>query len=178
MLDAAKWGSAALRLIQLALAVIVMALIGNMIDDAIHGSSSVVNYNLFVLAFILLSLLYLIPASLSDKIMLHPILMFFIDALCCIFAFCGAIALPARQHVHSCSNKEYTSTNTVSSGSKSGEKTCREGQAATAFLWFLWFAFLLSTLYSLWRVKQRYSGGGGRQRTSPNRGQPPTMSQV
>lgn len=82
-----------------------MALIGNMIDDAIHGSSSVVNYNLFVPAFILLSLLYLIPASLSDKIMLHPILMFFIDALCCIFAFCGAIALPARQHVHSCSNK-------------------------------------------------------------------------
>ncbi|EFR02797.1 hypothetical protein MGYG_05797 [Nannizzia gypsea CBS 118893] len=178
MPDAAKWGSAALRFIQLALAVIVMALIGNMIDDAIRGSSSVVNYNLFVSAFILLSLLYLIPASLSDTVMFHPVLTFIIDALCCVFAFCGAIALPARQHVHSCSNRAYTSTNPVSRGSKSLEKTCREGQAATAFLWFLWFAFLLSTLYSLWRVKQRYSGGGDRQRTSPNRGQTPTMSQV
>ncbi|KAM5446895.1 hypothetical protein MaudCBS49596_006295 [Microsporum audouinii] len=105
MSGAAKWGSVALRLIQLAFAVIVMALIGNMIDDALNGSASVVNYNMFVPAFIMLSLIYLIPASISDTVMFHPILMFIIDALCCLFAFCGAIALPAKQHVHSCSNR-------------------------------------------------------------------------
>ncbi|KAF3479991.1 uncharacterized protein GIQ15_06967 [Arthroderma uncinatum] len=183
MSGAAKMGSVILRLIQLAFATIVMALIGNMIDDALHGSSSVVNYNLFVPAFVLLSLLYLIPASLSDKVMFHPILMLIIDGLCCLFAFAGAIALPAKQRVHSCTNEEYTSNNPVTSGSNYPEKRCREGQAATAFLWFLWFTFLLSTLYSLWRVKERFSGGGsggGRtsQRGSPNRPQAPTMSQV
>ncbi|KAK2861398.1 hypothetical protein FQN49_004237 [Arthroderma sp. PD_2] len=180
MPGAAKMGSVILRIIQLALAVIVMALIGNMIDDALHGSSSVVNYNLFVPAFVMLSLLYLIPASFSDKIMIHPILMFIIDALCCLFLFAGAIALPAKQRVHSCTNEDYTSSNPVTKGSDYPEKRCREGQAATAFLWFLWFAFLLSTLYSLWRVKERFSGGGGRdsRRSSPNRTQTPTMSQV
>ena len=82
-----------------------MGLIGNMIDDAYSGSASTVNYCLFVPAFTLLTLFYLIPATFSEKIMLHPSIMFIIDLLNAIFTFCAAIALPSKLHAHSCDNR-------------------------------------------------------------------------
>lgn len=82
-----------------------MALVGNMISDAFHGSASTVNYILFVSAFSMLTLIYLFAASISESFMVHPALMFLVDLLNTIFIFCGAIALPSKLRVHDCSNE-------------------------------------------------------------------------
>lgn len=81
-----------------------MALVGNMINEAISGNPSAVNYIMFTAAFAMFTLLYLIPATFSEKIMFHPIIMLVLDILNTIFFFCAAIALPAKLRVHSCSN--------------------------------------------------------------------------
>lgn len=82
-----------------------MALVGNMIADAFGGNPSTVNYAIFTSAFSMLSLFYLIPASMSASWVIHPILMVVVDALNTIFFFCGGIAMAAQLHAHSCSNQ-------------------------------------------------------------------------
>lgn len=82
-----------------------MALIGNMIATAYSGNPSIVNYSMFVSVFSMLSLFYLIPATIKESFMGHPFLMVALDALNAIFYFCGAVAMAAYLHVHSCSNR-------------------------------------------------------------------------
>lgn len=82
-----------------------MALVGNMIADAFGGNPSTVNYAIFTAAFSMLSLFYLLPASMSASWVIHPILMVVVDALNAIFFFCGGIAMAAQLHAHSCSNQ-------------------------------------------------------------------------
>lgn len=81
-----------------------MALVGNMINESISGNPSTVNYVMFTAAFGMFTLLYLIPATISEKIMFHPIIMLVLDILNTIFFFCAAIALPSKLRVHSCSD--------------------------------------------------------------------------
>lgn len=82
-----------------------MALVGNMIAMAFAGNPSIVNYDMFVAVFSMLSLLYLIPATIKESLQGHPLLMVILDVLNAIFYFCGAVAMAAELHVHSCSNK-------------------------------------------------------------------------
>ena len=81
-----------------------MALIGNMISEAFAGNPSSVNYTMFLSAFSMLSLFYLIPATFNADWALHPIIVIIVDALNCIFFFCAAIALAAALGCRSCSN--------------------------------------------------------------------------
>lgn len=82
-----------------------MSLIGNMIAEAMAGNPSTVNYTMFLSAFSMLSLFYLVPASFNTDWALHPIIMIVVDALNCIFFFCAAIALAAKLECHSCNNR-------------------------------------------------------------------------
>lgn len=82
-----------------------MALIGNIIAMSDHGNpASTVNYNLFVSAFTLLTLLWLIPAAIWESIAGHPAIIFLIDLLNTIFTFCGAIALASKLHAPNCND--------------------------------------------------------------------------
>lgn len=81
-----------------------MALIGNIIHDATKGNPSIINYNMFVAVFGMLSLFYLVPATISERFVIMPILPLIIDVLNVLFWFCGAVALAAKLGVHSCSN--------------------------------------------------------------------------
>lgn len=104
-----------------------MALVGNMVADAFHGSSSTVNYILFVSAFSMLSLFYLFAAGVSEACLIHPGFMFLVDLLNTIFIFCGAIAMPAKLRVHSCRNVVSAKAIGVEAASSgSGEKRGRE----------------------------------------------------
>lgn len=80
-----------------------MALIGNMIATSRAGDPSIVNYSMFVAVFSMLSLFYLIPASMGvfDPV---PMAMVALDVLNALFYFCGAVALAAYLGVHSCGN--------------------------------------------------------------------------
>ena len=82
---------------------LTLALIGNMI--AIKSGPSVINYDMFVSVFAMLSLLYLIPASIKDSLAIHPIFPLVLDVLCTLFTFIAAVATPAYLHVHSCNNQ-------------------------------------------------------------------------
>ena len=80
-----------------------MGLIGNMIATAYSGNSAMVNYDMFVSVFGLLSLLYFLPTSFLDGYSM-PMVDMALDALNVLFWFCAAVATAAYLGVHSCSN--------------------------------------------------------------------------
>ncbi|KAI9735947.1 MAG: hypothetical protein M1834_001413 [Cirrosporium novae-zelandiae] len=126
-----------------------MALVGNMIASAFAGNPSIINYDMFVAVFAMLSLFYLIAADYSESFIIHPMIMLGVDALNTIFFFCGAVAMAAKLQVHSCSNESYTSTNSITNGASNTEKRCREAQASTAFLWFGFACFATSLILTI-----------------------------
>lgn len=93
-----------MRVFQFLWALLIMALVGNMIATSFSGNPSIVNYDMFVAVFSMLTLFYLIPATIKEALIGHPIIMIAIDALNVIFYFCGAVAMAAYLHVHSCSD--------------------------------------------------------------------------
>ena len=82
-----------------------MALTGNIIADAITGNPSTINYTMFVAVFSMLSLFYLFLVAFKEDFAIHPLIPVILDALNTLFFFAAAVALAARLHVHSCSNK-------------------------------------------------------------------------
>jgi len=84
-------------------ALIVMALVGNMIATSFRGNSAMVNYDMFVAVFGMLSLLYLIPTTFLDSFSV-PIVNIALDVLNVLFWFCAAVATAAYLGVHSCNN--------------------------------------------------------------------------
>ena len=87
------------------MALLVMALVGDMISNANEGNPSIVNYSMFCAVFAMLSLLYLIPVAIRDSFAVHPLFPVLLDVLNTLFWFCGAVALAAKLGVHSCSNE-------------------------------------------------------------------------
>ncbi len=81
-----------------------MALIGNMISESIRGNPSIINYDMFVAIFAMLSLIYLILVTVKDSFVGHPIIPLVLDALNTLFFLCAAIATAAYLGVHSCNN--------------------------------------------------------------------------
>ncbi|KAJ5989038.1 hypothetical protein N7481_004248 [Penicillium waksmanii] len=152
---------------------LVMALIGNMISEAFSGNPSSINYTMFLSAFSMLSLFYLIPATYNPDWAIHPIIVIVVDALNCIFFFCAAIALAAKLESHSCSNKSYVLNNEITNGSSNPTKRCREAQASTAFLWFGWAGYMASVIISVFLARSATVNLRGRSgsRRRPNMAQ-------
>ena len=75
-----------------------------MISSASHQKNpSVVNYQMFVAVFSMLSLVYLTLAAFKERFVLAlPVLV--LDFLNTLFFLCGGIALAAKLGVHSCNN--------------------------------------------------------------------------
>lgn len=162
-----------LRAWQLLCTVIVMALIGNIIARATNGTSAMVNYDMFVAVFAMLSLFYLLPTTILDSFNV-PVVYMALDVLNVIFWFCAAVATAAYLGVHSCSNSKYTLSNHITNSSRDTQKNCRQAQASTAFFWFGWAAFVGSMVVSIMggrgNVNMRGSIRSGSSR--------PAMSQV
>lgn len=94
-----------LRGLQFVWTLLVMALDGNIIATAVTGNPSSINYTIFVAVFSMLTLLYLIPATLKpDFLSFLPFQMVVLDALNTLFFFCAAVALSAFLGAHSCGN--------------------------------------------------------------------------
>lgn len=177
-----------------------MALVGNMIDEAFAGNPSTVNYAIFVSAFSMFTLFYLVPASFNLDWALHPIIMITIDALNCIFFFCAAIDMAAKLTGNSCGNsvssfflfsfhlqdidtadaytviQSFTRHNEIANGSRNPEKRCREAQAVTAFLWFGWAGYMASVIISIFMARSAVTMRGGRAGGAGRRR--PNMAQV
>ncbi|OAP59017.1 hypothetical protein AYL99_06314 [Fonsecaea erecta] len=164
-----------LRGVEFVFIVIIMGLIGNVIAIAFAGNPSLINYDMFVAAFAMVSLFYLVAVSFNDSFMGHAIFPVIVDLLNCIFLFCAAVAMAAELRVHSCSNNSYTLHNHLTNGARDREGRCREEQAATAFLWFTWAAWMASLFFSLLDAR---SGGVNLRGPVRSRGARPAMSQV
>jgi len=144
-----------------------MALVGNMIADAKSGNPSIINYTMFVAVFAMLSLFYLIAATINENFAISPFFMVAADALNTLFFLIGGIALAAYLNVHSCGDRvsrhrgahwhfgrltqkqDYVRSNKITNGSENPSKRCHEAQAVTAFLWFGFAAFMGSLVFSV-----------------------------
>lgn len=80
-----------------------MALIGNMIATSFAGDHSMVNFDMFVAVFAMLSLFYLIAATVMEGLMI-PVVVIALDVLNTVFFLIAGIATAAYLGVHSCSN--------------------------------------------------------------------------
>lgn len=84
---------------------LILALTGNMIQEAKAGNPSIVNYVIFVAVFAIVSLIYLTLASVKPTFAVSPLLLVLVDGLCTLFFLIGGIALAAKLGVHSCGNQ-------------------------------------------------------------------------
>lgn len=89
---------------QLVFSILIMALIGNMLDNAFSGNPGTVNYAMYTAAFSLFTLFYLVPASVNIDWSGHPIIMIVLDTLNAIFFLASGIALAAKLQCRDCSN--------------------------------------------------------------------------
>jgi len=164
-----------MRTFQFIWSVLVMALVGNILADAYSGKNpAVINYDMFVVAFALVSLFYLWPVTIIESWTIHPVLPFILDLLNAIFSFAAAVAMSAELNVHSCHNHAYLDSNKITRGAKNKTERCQEAQASTAFLWFLWAAFTVSAVITGLGMR----GFGTVRSTRGVRRSGPAMSQV
>lgn len=76
-----------------------------MIHEAFAGNPSLINYDMFVAVFSLVSLLYLIPATLREAFAVHPMIMLLVDVVNTLLFFIAGVAMAAKLRVHSCGNE-------------------------------------------------------------------------
>ncbi|OWP06137.1 hypothetical protein B2J93_8520 [Marssonina coronariae] len=180
----------ALRAGQLLFAVITLALVGNVVDEAFAGNSSSINFALFVSILDFVFVLYGIAAIFFESLafgFVGPS----IDAVLAIFTFIAGTVLAAKLGVHSCGNqviispsldnraliandvqKSYIRSNPLTNGSNNPGKRCHELQAATAFYWFALPLFVTSAALAFMGSGSSFKGRGGIRRGGPS------MSQV
>ncbi|KAI9847256.1 MAG: hypothetical protein M1838_000951 [Thelocarpon superellum] len=166
-----------LRALQFLWTLLILALVGSIIHDASGGNPSLINYDMFVAVFSMLSLIYLVAAGVRESLAIHPFLVMVVDLLNTFFFFCAAVAMAAELKVHSCFNNDYLKNNQITAGSSNQTKRCQESQATTAFLWFGFATYLASTVVSAFA-----NGGGSAGLTRGGMGGirrgAPSMSQV
>jgi hypothetical protein len=75
-----------------------------MIHEGHNNNPSIVNYVMFVAVFGMLSLIYLILATVNEDFAFNPLFVVIADALNTLFFLIGGIALAAKLGVHSCGN--------------------------------------------------------------------------
>jgi len=165
----------ALRGLEFFWVLLILALTGNMIHEAFGGNPSIVNYVMFTAVFAMLSLFYLIPATLSEGFQLHGMLQVLVDGLNVLFTFVGGVAMAAYLGVGNCADNNYTKHNLVTAGSPDNMKRCSEAQASTAFLWF---AFICFTASAVWSFMHRGSSMTSLRIGAPGIRRGPSMSQT
>ncbi|SGZ51799.1 CIC11C00000001992 [Sungouiella intermedia] len=165
-------GDTILRALNFVFLVIALGLTGSLAASTVYQLNPQVNFGVFAAAFALLtSSFYGILAYLFAAFA-WPVILAIFDFLNIIFTFAAATAIAAGIRVHSCSNQSYLNGNKIAQG-ESGR--CRKAQASVAFLYFSFFIFLASGLFSVISVAKGGLFGG---RTSAPRVGVPSVSQV
>ena len=82
---------------------LVTVLVANMIASTGSGPA-IINFDLFVAVFAMLSLVYLIIATINESFEFHPAIVLILDVANTIWTFIGAVATAAMLHTTSCGN--------------------------------------------------------------------------
>lgn len=150
---------------------LITALIGNVIASNVNAASSAtkaVNFTMFVAAWSWITSLYGLATAIFAGLLV-PLVVVPLEIFAVLFTFIDAILLAAKLHAPNCGNIHNESHNWIAFGSHNNEKRCREIQASTAFMWFLWATFSVALFFTIKEAR----GGLGRLR-----GVRPSMSQV
>lgn len=164
-------GDVVLRSVNFTCLVIALGLTGSLAATTDYQSNPQVNFGVFAAAFgLLTSTVYGILAYFIAAFA-WPFILATFDVLNTIFTFAAATAIAAGIRVHSCTNEDYIDNNKIAQGS-SGR--CRKAQGSAAFLYFSFFIFLASSVFSFISVTR---GGLFGSKSSARVGVP-TMSQA
>lgn len=163
-----------LYILQVLWTLLVTALIGNVIASNINAASSAeaaINFTMFVAALSWLASLYGLVCCFVDAVAI-PIVLIALDLLATVFTLISAIVLAAKLRAVNCGGNldpRNLGASWIGFGSANDHKRCREIQASTAFMWFLFACFAVGTVFTFagWRRS------GGSVRSSG-----PGMSQV
>ncbi|CCC08873.1 hypothetical protein SMACR_07510 [Sordaria macrospora] len=159
-----------LRCLQLLFLIILTALIGNVIALDVAASStarSAINFSMFVIVLSWLAALFGLAAALFQRIAI-PLVMLALDAAATLFTVIAGIVLAAKLGAVNCGDTDGHGRNWIAYGSADDAKRCREIQAGTAFMWFLFAAFAAALTMAV--MSWRRTGGSVRSG--------PMMSQV
>ena len=94
----------ALRGTQLFLTLLITALIGNVIAQAIAGNPPAINFAIFVAVLSWIASLFGCVAAVVESVAI-PLVLISLDALATFFTFIAGVVLAAKLGVHSCANK-------------------------------------------------------------------------
>ncbi|KAI0108219.1 marvel domain-containing protein [Daldinia grandis] len=155
-----------LRIVQFFLVLLTTALVGNVIASNVTGSESAINFVMFVCALSWLAIIYGLVSHFVAAIAI-PVVALALDSAATLFTFIAAIVFSAKLQAVNCSNIGHKTSDYIAFGSDDTEKRCREIQASTVFLWFLFAAFAASLFFVLRELRR----GGGSVRG-------PNMSQI
>ncbi|EPS36269.1 hypothetical protein H072_10280 [Dactylellina haptotyla CBS 200.50] len=142
-----NFADAAIRGGQFFLTILTLALSGALVaQQVVGGSPSQVNFALFTSIFSFLTCFYTLFTVFADSG--HAQILLALDGLNTLFTFAAGTALAAGLGVHSCGNIAYVASNSITNGNPDAVARCHEAQALTAFLWFLFAAYVVSTVFS------------------------------
>lgn len=147
----------AIRALQILWLILLTALLGNVIAISHNGSfvsRPGVNFSMFVTVLSWLISLYGLAVAFASALAM-PIVLLTLDSLAVLFTLIDGIILAALLGAPDC-------------GSTHDKHKCRELQASTAFMWFLFASFVISLGFAALGFRR----GGGSVRTGPG------MSQV
>ncbi|RYP33584.1 hypothetical protein DL767_004699 [Monosporascus sp. MG133] len=156
-----------LRILQFLWVLLTTALIGNVIaTNGGNVGNPALHFVMFVCALSWIAVLYGLAMHFVSAIAM-PIVALVLDGLAVLFTLIAAIALAAKLGAVNCNNLEGKDPGYIAFGSGDDEKRCREIQASTVFLWFLFAAFVGTLFY----VFKEFRRGGGSIRRGPNMSQ-------
>lgn len=157
-----------LRLSQFLWTLLITALIGNVIDLNRNGPMATINFTMFVAVLSWLALIYGLVAAFISSVAI-PIALLALDGLATLFTFIAAIVLSARLGAPNCGNiGPRNGSNWIVYGAADTEKRCREIQASTAFMWFLFISFAATFVFTFLDFRR---GGGSVRHSRPNMAQ-------
>jgi hypothetical protein len=163
-----------LRVLQLLWLLLITALIGNVIASNVNASSgneSAINFTMFVAVLSWLAALYGLAAAVVESLAV-PIVLLGLDGAATLFTAIDGIVLAAKLRAVNCGGSLVNlGGDWLGYGSQDDVKRCREVQASTAFMWFLFATFVAALAFTFMGFRR----SGGSVRSSMGR---PHMSQV
>jgi len=161
-----------LRALQLLWTLILTALIGNVIATNINAAGSAtaaINFSMFVIVISWLAAIYGLATAFVDSIAI-PMACLVADGVAVLFTFIAAVVLAAKLGVVNCADTKDKGDSWIAYGSADDTKRCREIQAGTVFMWFLFISFTAGLVLTY--LGFRRGGGSVSGRSGPS------MSQV
>jgi len=159
-----------LRGLQLLWVLLLTALIGNVIAlnvNAAGSATAAINFSMFVIVISWLATIFGLASLFVDRLA-NLMALLVADGAATLFTFISAIVLAAKLGVVNCSDTKDKGESWIGYGSLDDTKRCREIQASTVFMWFLFVSFAAGLVFTYLGFRRT----GGSVRSGP------TMSQV